>query len=191
MVRRGVSLAERFRVGTLAAHKRLDHHEVLAPLVRRDLTVDAYGRALAALHGPQAEIERCLAGHAPAGQFPPRLPDLDADLDALGVQPFPVAGALPVGSQMGLRIGVMYVIEGSNLGGQVIARQVAQQLPYVPMRFFGGAAGVARWQSFWAFAAERLDPADEDLAIQSARDTFDFYLNHLNIVLESSCAVSR
>lgn len=174
-------LAETLRTATRAAHRALDHHPLLAPLVCPGLTHESYARALAALHGPQAACEARLAGFAPADDFPPRLPDLEADLASLGVAPMPLCAEMPPPATAAERIGIMYVLEGSNLGGAAIARRLEKTLaPDLPRAFFSGAGGAPRWERFWHFAAAYSAPEWLDQACAAACATFEFYRRHLD-----------
>lgn len=173
------------REATKTAHRLLDHHPLLAPLLTPTLTPTAYGQALAALHGAHGVIESTLTGFMPAAQFLPRLPDLASDLAALGISPWPVTVAIPQAASDAEKLGMLYVIEGSNLGGVVIAKQLATSLPPdVPRAFFGGAEGHPRWQRFWAFVQSRILPADFDRAARAASATFAFYRHHLDSCLD-------
>ncbi|MFN3884508.1 MAG: biliverdin-producing heme oxygenase [Rhodocyclaceae bacterium] len=177
-------LAAALRAATKADHHALDHHPLLAPLVRPGLTLADYGRALAALHGPQAALEALLAGFAPAKDFPPRLPVLEADLAALGLPPQPLRAAPPAADDDSSRIGLMYVLEGSNLGGAVIARQLARYLPRTPCAFFSGGGGEERWRRFWEFAFNcEIGLA---AACAAARAAFAFYRAHLDACHETA-----
>ncbi len=184
------ALAAALRAATRAAHRALDHHPLLAPLVRAPLLADDYARALAALHGPHAVLETRLSSFAPQEDFPPRLPDLEADLAALEVAPFSLRAASPPADSVAARIGLLYVIEGSNLGAAVIARQLATSLPpEAPRAFFANAGGTPRWERFWRFAAARCAPEDYDAACATACAAFAFYRRHLDDCLAKSGAV--
>ncbi|MBQ1784269.1 MAG: biliverdin-producing heme oxygenase [Gammaproteobacteria bacterium] len=175
------ALAALLREATKSAHRALDHHPLLAPLVRRTLTMADYADALAGLHAPQAALEQLLAGFAPVEDFKPRLPDLRADLASLSVLPPPLGATPPCASGVAARIGIMYVIEGSNLGGAAIARVLETSLPVAPRAFFGGAGGAERWRRFWRFA-DAWHP-DPDIAVAAARETFGFFHHHLDSCL--------
>lgn len=175
---------DRLRELTSAAHRSLDHHPVLAPLLRVPLALDDYARALQALHAPQAALEAALRGFAPeSALLRPRLPDLEDDLATLARQPFQLAAALPALDADLARLGALYVLEGSNLGGCVIARQLAGSLPeHVPRAFFGRSEGRPRWERFWQFAEARLhEDALEPLA-ETANRVFAFYRAHFDAV---------
>lgn len=49
-------LHHHLRQATKQLHHTIDHHPVLAPLVRPDLTPVQYGHALEALHGVQVQV---------------------------------------------------------------------------------------------------------------------------------------
>lgn len=172
------------RRATRDGHRCLDHHPLLTPLVAPASSRGHYARALAALHGPQAALEARLADFAPQADFPPRLPDLVADLADLGVSAFPLCAEPPDAPSPAALIGLMYVLEGSNLGGSVIARCLASSHPQAPRRFFDGADATNRWQRFWALAATWCPPTQADLAIDAAGATFIWYRRHLDGCLD-------
>lgn len=178
------SLATHLREATQAAHRRLDHHPLLTELLSPTLTREVYGQSLAALYGAHGAVESVLADFAPAALLPPRLPGLAADLAALGVVPRPLTVAVPQPGNAAEQLGMLYVIEGSNLGGLVIARQLARHLPAsAPRSFFGGSEGLPRWQRFWTFAQSCIRPEHFDRAAMAATVTFEFYRKHLDSCL--------
>jgi heme oxygenase len=178
-------IATRLRQATKAAHHRLDHHPLLAALLDPAIDLERYGDGLAALHGVFSAAENLVAGLNTI-DFPhcPRTPALDADLANLGRLPLPFAGRLSGPDTAGARIGLLYVLEGSALGGQVLARQLRATLgPECPLRFFTGqgeghAAG--RWAAFWNYASSSCDPADFPAAEEAAKDLFAAFCQHLD-----------
>lgn len=179
------TLASRLRLATREAHRGLDHHPLLQPLVDKCLRREDYACALAALHGPQAAIESRLADFAPPAVFPTRLADLDADLAALRMPPQALHAELPDTPTAAAHIGLMYVIEGSRLGGAAIARCLASSQPHAPRRFFSNAAETGRWERFWALAEHHCTrTAQVEEAIATAVATFDCYHRHLNACRE-------
>lgn len=174
--------ADRLRASTRSAHRALDHHPILAPLIRTPLTKEDYIRALAALHGPQKAIEHTLRNFVPATDFPARLGDLESDLETLGAPPFPLLTAVPRFDTTAQLIGAMYVLEGANLGGTAIARVLEHSLPpELPRSFFAHAGGTVRWEKFWSFAASQLFGEECFTSMASAASqTFDLYRTHLD-----------
>lgn len=177
-------LLKRLREGTRSAHRQLDHHPLLAPLVRPELALENYGSALAALLAPHASLEEILADFVDSANFPPRAHDLAHDLAVLERAPCTLGAAVPVFWSPAEKIGALYVIEGSGLGAVVIARQLRQSLPEgTSMRFFAGSGGWLRWENFWQFASHHCETTQADAAISAARATFDFYHAHLDACL--------
>ena len=178
-------VAAALRQATKAAHHALDHHPVLAPLVKNSLTLQDYARALAGLHAPQARLESLLVPWLASGsgsesgggtspslpashEFPPRLGALDADLEHLKKAPYPEmavfpfppwTGTDPSGAAAAGLIGVMYVLEGATQGALVIAREIAAHLPAAPRQFFADGNGALRWPAFWQRVDRQL-PGD-------------------------------
>jgi heme oxygenase len=175
------------------AHQRVDHHPLLAPLVQDSVTRDQYLRALQALyqfHLPlQAQLEastRRITG----GCFEPadRPGWLRQDLTWLGAAPGPAGW-------QGLEItgpahwaGVTYAVEGSTLGGRLIATRIARNLGYGPghgatfLTGFGEHTG-ARWRQLWTcIGALGIPPAAPE-AIAGALAVFQALEEILSINL--------
>lgn len=140
-----------------------------------------YAAHLAALAGVHLPLEQRLFAHDWAGLgLPdaaerPRAPLLEADLRALGIDPsaIPRCRALPYLGTLPRALGALYVLEGSRLGGQILARQVAGG---VPTRFLVGAAARtgSRWSSFCRFAESRAarNPSTIPHSTDAAVETF-------------------
>lgn len=165
-------LAPRLRHACRSVHARLHHHPLLAPLLGTGVTRAAYGRVLRAYHAFYAWIEAALVDYetraTPAFRYSPRLklPQLAADLAALGLACPPALEAPPPALASDAEyLGACYVLEGSTLGGRVIAAQLGPRLGLEPARglsFFlcYGAEADARWSEFGA-ALERCAPEAE------------------------------
>ncbi len=172
------------RNGTRQAHHLLDHHPLLAPLPRQELTLDAYGDALAALHGIHQAGEIAIAtGLARYGldyDWQPRQSELEADLVTLGRTPWPLRIAITPCNEIADLIGLLYVIEGSRLGGLVIGRQLATNLPQAPCRFYADNQAPTRWAGFQHFAETRCPSDRHPRAHISAQAAFHDYVRHLD-----------
>jgi len=145
----------RLRDATRAPHLRLEERtDILARVAdraSRAAVVQAFSRFHAELEAVAAPWLSGLPGldfHARR-----RTPVLERDLAALGV-----AGAPPVASDLaagsvGEALGLMYVAEGSTLGGRVIRREVGRRgLDFVGLGFldpYGERSG-ERWRAFLA-----------------------------------------
>lgn len=72
---------------------------------------------------------------------------LQADLIELGDSaPCPRASAAPHGP--GWCWGAVYVIEGSRLGGRVLAKRVAEANPHAPLRYLAFSDAAPSWPAF-------------------------------------------
>lgn len=180
------------RDATRHLHHLLDHHVLLAPLLRADLDHIAYRAALCALHAINAPLEARLADYL-ATRYPDfdyaarrRADALAADIRWLGGEPPPPAWDGPAIRNDAELAGCLYVIEGSNLGGQVIYRQVAERLGVTPDsggRYFHGHGERARelWDDFWHFAAALCPPDAHGEAAAAAAALFGDYLLLLDL----------
>jgi heme oxygenase len=122
---------ECLRESTRADHLRL---EGALNLLDPELTRDRYGRVLNAFHGYYAPLEAQLRRHHRAAslvldfELPCRAPLLVADLAVLGMSP--VANddvPLPEIRTLSEFAGRLYVVEGAALGGQILARHLADR----------------------------------------------------------------
>jgi heme oxygenase (biliverdin-IX-beta and delta-forming) len=176
------------RESTYREHHDLDHHPLLAPLVRPGLSLKHYGRVLQAFHrvyaGLQPRLDAALQRMAPGSGYRPseRLQWLQQDLDHLQLRSESSLSTPPENNWPSIHsaaqlIGCLYVVEGSTLGGQVIARVVGERLGLTPdngARFFlgHGAHTHARWEALWVLAGQVLEEGDAPACSQAARELF-------------------
>jgi heme oxygenase len=85
---------------------------------------------------------------------------LVADLDALGVTPT-AATMQPPFPDLGHALGCLYVLEGSALGGHVVAGMVRSAIGAVPMAFLTGQGRGHQWPAV-RNALRRFDAQDGD-----------------------------
>jgi len=163
----GQHLRQHLRSATHDAHVRLNRHPLLAGLTRPGYPESQYRTVLVAYYHVYRELESRIRARLGACAHPfdysPRekWPWLVADLAWFGENPEnrrpPAACAAPgVGSDAALA-GVLYTLEGSTLGGQVISAHLAQHRGLSAergARFFAGygAQTEARWAQFWQWA---------------------------------------
>ncbi len=177
------------RTATRGEHHALDHHPELNRLVRSDLTWTGYARSLAAMHLPHGALERAVRRSAvclgtEAVLAPARLWRLEKDLQALGVRA-PDTGTEaggPLADTVPALIGLRYVLEGSRLGAEVLARCVRRALgPDAPMSFLQAPDTPLHWQQFSSQAAVAcMDHAAVQQAVAAARQAFGNYLAALD-----------
>lgn len=139
-----------------SSHQRLHRHPIFAPLTRPDLSREQYVRALSALWGFHAPLERRLAELGLAGG---RLAALRADLQALGAAESPAECAdLPDLRDETDGLAARWMLDGSARGGEVMAPNIRRTLG---LRASDGAAffSLAEPQAHadWEALSRRLD----------------------------------
>ena len=96
------------------------------------------------------------------------------DLLGHSALPLPLCPVLPPLATPAQALGVLYVLEGSTLGGQVIARQLEKAGLGAAKRYFTayGAHTGPRWQATCRLLTEAATPENEDEIVASATRTF-------------------
>jgi heme oxygenase len=200
------SLLARLRADTAAHHARA---EACNPVLAPTLAVAGYAHVLRAMHAPYAAWERAIAGWmrrvgGDALPWPDPVLGLAArgkarwlarDLDALGegvagaplpdgLAPPAVAAGWPATSAD--VVGVLYVMEGATLGGQIVHRALGPRLGLTPERGLAfytayGAATGPMWRAFVAMVAayEARRPVDGERVVAAACQAFDVVIAQL------------
>lgn len=161
---------EFLRNNTSDYHKRVD--EAFAGF---DLTEANSYRAFLSSHARAlVPIEQALGSTASLPPWRSRLTNLSDDLSVLGTG-MPTSPALTELEPAGTLAGMLYVIEGSRLGGRVLARRVATGLPT-------GYLLAAHQQGEWRTLLAALDAQAAsgtqgwlDNALTGARRAFDLF----------------
>ena len=179
----------RLKQDTADLHQQVeDRFRILDPTLTRQGYVQKLERLLG-LHQPlEALIEPWGDGLAIDWDARRKTHLLRADLEFLGRTPAEIAQlprceALPTIDDLGAVLGCLYVLEGSTLGGRMIAGHLAQHLGIVAGQgasFFSsyGEALMPRWRSFQQRLAElATSAAMEDRIAESARATFTSFGN--------------
>ncbi|MFJ4155633.1 biliverdin-producing heme oxygenase [Pseudomonas sp. NPDC089752] len=169
------------REGTRDCHKSL---EARLPFFDAGFNIAAYSRLIQAYYGFHAPLEACLGGY----QEPIRAktPALTLDLQALqltaaDIDALPLCQALPVIDNEASALGVMYVLEGSTLGGQVLKRAMAERFGIDPANGTGffdvyGALTGNYWRSFLdRLSQASTTPAAQAATVQAAIETFESF----------------
>lgn len=169
---------------TRADHHQVDQHLALKPLLRRELTVAEYAAALSALYAPIAGLEGALSSSLQTHGLDYRLIQrealLKADIHQLGMQ-VACAPLSPLPSSAANTVGMLYVLEGSRLGGAMIARHVANVLGgQVPLQFFTAhPLSDEGWAGFWRFAEDYCPPATWPTVLDGAQQAFGHFIQGL------------
>ncbi|MBV8915332.1 MAG: biliverdin-producing heme oxygenase [Acetobacteraceae bacterium] len=145
------------REATRAAHERLHGLPEFASLAAGTLDLAGYVALLSHLFGFHAPMEEAVAdalGHTLDPHAWQRVHLLRADLATLGVHdPDPLPRVEPPFFGKPGALGVLYVIEGSTLGGRQLARQLNPLLDGTASRRFllgGNEPGHLRWRTLCA-----------------------------------------
>ncbi|MEK6398449.1 MAG: biliverdin-producing heme oxygenase [Terriglobus sp.] len=163
--------------------------EGTVPLMSPSLTLAQYGDTLARMYRIVRAWDTWADANAPADLQPilqsrRRSSLLANDLHSLGL-PTPTDDEIPhqrmdsttvAGDARSVFLGRMYVMEGSTLGGQLLARHVEQQFGFAEgqsdsyFRGYGDSTG-DRWREFKAYL-EALPQDQAEVVIASAKNMF-------------------
>lgn len=152
------------RNATHAQHAAINRHAFIEGLTRPGFPLENYLallRSYAALYrAAEPAIEQWLVSESSSFSYSRRrkLPWLIEDLAYFGTSPSPALYSAPVINSWGGLVGMLYGIEGSTLGGQVISRSLRVNLGIEKQsggRFFFsyGEATRLMWDEFLSFAA--------------------------------------
>ena len=171
-------LLARLRAETRPHHDALEQNEFNQALAAGTPSEAATARFLAKMYGFLVPYEEALLAHAaalgPAWELPERR-RAHLILDDLRAAPgqLPLCPAMPPLATVPQLLGAMYVVEGSTLGGQVLARQLAQAGSDLRRYFIGyGERTGPRWKAFCQLLAQAGTDATEADIVQSAIHTF-------------------
>ncbi|MFJ2283988.1 biliverdin-producing heme oxygenase [Pseudomonas sp. NPDC087803] len=176
------------RAGTAELHIALEKR---LPFFSDTLDSNAFERLMRAYYGFYAPLESALrsSGAVPDDfDLAPRLktPTLYADLQALGltaerIEQLPMCQSLPVIDSSAASLGVLYVLEGATLGGQILRREIASRLSLNAdngaafLDIYGAATG-RRWRDFIEYLGNRtLDAAEREAVVAAAHTTFSCF----------------
>ncbi|MCB8876622.1 biliverdin-producing heme oxygenase [Acidisoma silvae] len=160
----------RLRDATAPAHAEVDRI-----FSHFDLTTAAgYGAFLSAHAGALLPVEAWLDSRAPQviADWPSRrrAAALAVDLAAMGQTAAPTEAFHSPDSPAAV-IGVLYVVEGSRLGGKILARRLA---PGLPASYLNPPGGGPSWPALLQrLEAILLDETAEAIATAAAVQTFD------------------
>ena len=170
--------AEALRAGTADLHAAVERH---IDLTRLTEDRGRYAELLRYFLSAVGPVEAALrdAGHAAAAGDAALL---EADLRRLGHATPPATGAFELPAGPAAAWGAAYVLEGSSLGGQIIARTVHERLGLTPETgtayFSRGAARRAAWPRFKGrLNAGVRAPAEVGAAVAAARLVFTHFID--------------
>lgn len=182
----GVSLLlESLRSGTAQLHIALEKR---LPFFSLSLNHARYQRLIQAYYGFYSPLERCLkeSGELPIDiDFSERFKTsiLRSDLLALGLRDeliasLPQCDSLPPMDSAEACLGVLYVVEGATLGGQILRREISARLNLSAdsgaafLDVYGINTG-RRWREFTDYlASSTFDAHARQIVVSAAQDTF-------------------
>jgi heme oxygenase len=176
------------RAGTAELHIALEKR---LPFFSDALDTQAFVRLMQAYYGFYLPLENALLriDAIPADfDLTPRLkaPTLRTDLHALGVsaaalQGLPQCEQLPVIDSSAACLGVLYVLEGATLGGQILRREISSRLGLEAdngaafLDIYGAATG-RRWRDFIEYlGSRRMSAAERAAVVTAAQTTFSCF----------------
>jgi heme oxygenase len=169
----------------LRERTREQHSELDAALDFNGITTARYGAFLRGIAGVVTALEPAIARYLETSTIPSRTERIRADLAALGLAAEAPAPRCALPRNIAEAYGCAYVLEGSALGGIVLARLVQDKLgvnaPIAYLRLRGkDTAGfwrtwIARVNAFGASST----PHDHRTACDAACATFDAYFESL------------
>ncbi|OYW99313.1 MAG: hypothetical protein B7Z12_18300 [Caulobacter vibrioides] len=168
-----MTLRTTLRAATRQDHDRVDQLGGAFDLARQD-DYQAFLLAHAAVL-PALELD---LDAAPAQHLPPAWPQrrrsgaLAADLALLGLSPPPSTITVTL-EDRATRLGALYVLEGSRLGGAILRRRLLTSQPGAPDGYLAHGEGLGHWRSFvdW-LDVQTVDAAETRAAIGGARQVF-------------------
>ena len=186
-VQRPEGLREQIKKETKRCHDRIEATPLAQVLACGSVGNAAYAAYLLGLAGIHTDIEEAASGFGEwsdygitiAEHF--RLPLLMDDLEALGSRPRQEEGADSVGRAWDFptAVGAMYVLEGSTMGGQILAKRlmhVRGPSGAEATAYFQGHREMAmpRWQKFAMFldAYGQQHPDAAGRVIEGAKQTY-------------------
>ncbi len=178
-----MTLLERLKLETRPAHDRI---EAAMDIGRRIASPEGYRNMLIRFYGFHSAWEEAAGAVAPDPVFFRRRCKTELlvrDLEALGmtgreILRLPRCCSLMPLSRPAAVLGSMYVVEGSTLGGAIIAREVERRLDLnaatgcAYFRSYGRDIAMM-WKSFGEVLLAASSADTDDLIVETAKRTFD------------------
>src|ERR1700761_2537757 len=173
-------LSERLRESTHIAHQAAEKKMIVA--LKRIETFEDYIRMLNWLYGFYAPIEGLVKEQLSDKNIPDmekrfRAEYLQWDIrdSGLPAPPQDTCDELPVINSIERALGALYVLEGSTLGGRIIAGMISRQLETNGSQTYFNGYGAETghmWQSFKEILDQPRSEAQQEEIINAASHTF-------------------
>ncbi|MCB2378529.1 biliverdin-producing heme oxygenase [Hymenobacter sp. BT635] len=170
------AILQQLRTETRPYHDALEQNEFNRALQADSITAQATHRFLAKLYGFLVPYEAHLRQHGLGPEWQPELRQrahlIPADL-GVGATALPLCPTMPPLETPAQLLGAMYVLEGSTLGGQVLARQLGKAGIEARTYFSGhGEQTGPLWKSFCQLLGEAATEDNQAEIVASAAATF-------------------
>ena len=183
-----MQLTAELKETTEAVHQAAEKKMILA--LKSIATDQDYVQMLSWLYGFYAPLEELIRSQLTPENFPDmikrsRVEFILWDLKEFGSEALKpdFCRQLPVIDSYARALGALYVLEGSTLGGRIIAGMVSRQLGSTKgLSFFNGygAETASMWQSFKDFLDRTWTPLQRQEIITGAEDTFITFKNWID-----------
>jgi heme oxygenase (biliverdin-IX-beta and delta-forming) len=179
------TFADHIKTYTKAEHASLEKH--LIGIIKGIKTTEQYIDLLRMFYGFYQPLEHVMEQYLTQHLIPDiqqrrKAYALLHDIRDLGWDsrqpPLQVEVDTPVIDSYARALGAAYVLEGSTLGGVIIAKMINTQLPNIPdgkgFSFFTcyGEDAQNMWKKFRTYLLALTSKQDQDLAAETARQTF-------------------
>ncbi len=173
----------KLREATEDLHREIEKDNLAALIVSNEISIEEYKLLLLQNYIAYAITEPSIAKYLDHYKIH-KTPRLLLDLEHLGI-----SSTLPVKARESFRIvnraealGAAYVVEGSALGGMVIAKQIKNCPALLEIQdhyfFNGNRKNINSWNAFSKFVKKQeFTPLEEIHAIDKAKETFVFFGN--------------
>ncbi len=173
-------MIERLREETRLLHEEIEKENLASRIMDHSIDVETYKLLLLQNYLAYRSTENAIFEYLPEMQ-PGKYLQLEKDLFALKVPFSDISFSTDFEcNNRAEAFGAAYVVEGSALGGMLIARNL-KNCPGLKeverFHFFSGSkAGLESWKRFKnELEAQNFSEAEVQLSIQKARDTFLFF----------------
>ena len=180
--------AEKIKEATLTNHQQVE--KILVTKMKQMRSKEDYAALLQMFYSYFGALEKKLNQFINNDNLPDhaqrrKTEALESDLNAVGADKTTMASEaeLPVIGNAQQAFGALYVIEGSTLGGSIIAGMMKQYFVFdgdAGLSFFNGYGGqtMAMWQAFkQSLNHAAVSVADEEMIIGAANQTFACFKN--------------
>lgn len=187
-----MSVIDELRMSTKSLHSRLDENNDLKRLLSPNVRFEDYLMYLRLFHEIHAYIEPVLEDELSGNvSFERRIDCIQEDLNTLGLPPvlFKTNNVLRLSSKEA--IGALYVMEGSRLGGKMIADRLEKNLAIKNHSFsFLKKRPNYSWKDT-LLSIEKEAKGFEKETIEGAIKTFDFIISYVHQFYAKQSAQNR